>query len=89
MAVVSPLIKDWRAILGDFINVDMVDNMRIRVTKVHTERDNKNTGVHHLIKLDVEGQEVTVTCYDTRLSMMVQRRAPCWAPSAAGPSSPT
>ena len=74
MTVVSAMVKDWRDILstGDFINEDLVDNMKIFVVQVHIERDTKNHNTHIIIKLNVEGHEVTVTCYDTRLSMQVQ-----------------
>ena len=72
MTVVTDLVKDWKNILGGSINKDLVDDMEVSVIKVHTERDAKNKITQHLVKLLVEGQEVTVTCFDTRMSLMVQ-----------------
>ena len=82
MTVVSPMVKDWKDILatGDFINEDLVDNLKIYVVQVHTERDTKNHNTQVIIKLNVEGHEVTVTCYDTRLSMQVQGSAAMLGP---------
>jgi hypothetical protein len=77
MTVVRALVKDWQDVLasGSYIDENLVDGMKISVVKVHSERDTKNTSTHYLVKLMVDGQEVTVHCYDTKVSMQVQAGA--------------
>ena len=72
VTVVLALVKAWQEIEGHWIAEEMVDNMKIFVEKVETEMDLAETIVHYLVRLVVDGKEVTVTCYDTKLSMMVQ-----------------
>ena len=89
VTVVAPLVKQWQAIEGDFINGDLVDDMDISVDSITTKKDEAGTIEHFLVKLTVDGQKVTVTCFDTTLTVLVQAGKRCWNPTAPGPSSPT
>ena len=70
--VVSPLVKEWKQVEGDFITKEMVDNMEIKVVNVEHSTDSNGTIVHYIVKLCVDGIDVTVTCFDTKLTMTVQ-----------------
>ena len=67
-----PLLKAWLDIEGAYINQEQVDGMIIGVDKVKTIIDLGGTIERYEVKLIVEGQEVTVTLYDTTLSIFVQ-----------------
>ena len=70
-----PLLKAWQDIEGAYIDQEQVDGMVIRVGKIQTVLDLGDKIVKHEVKLMVEGQQVTVTLYDTTLSLMVQAGA--------------
>ena len=67
-----PLLKAWQDIEGAYIDQEQVDGMVIRVGKIQTCLDLGDKIVKHEVKLMVEGQQVTVTLFDTTLSIMVQ-----------------
>ena len=66
--VVWPLVKVWRGLEGDYIAKGEVDNMDIKVVNVEHSTDGKGTIVHYIVKLCVDGHDVTVTCFDTKLN---------------------
>ena len=70
--IVLPLVKAWLELEGNPILADQVDGMDITVSKFEIKTDQKNTKVHYAVKLLVDGLWVTVTCYDTTLTMLVQ-----------------
>ena len=72
ISIVLPLVKDWLELEGNPILADQVDGMDITVSKFDIKTDKKNTKVHYAVKLLVDGLWVTVTCYDTTLTMLVQ-----------------
>ena len=72
VATVLPLVKAWQEIEGDTIDKDLVDGMSIKVKMVETKQDLGAQIVGYLVKLDVEGTEVTIHLYDTTLSLLVQ-----------------
>ena len=72
VTVVGPLVKQWKAIEGDFINSDLVDDMDISVDSIYIKKDDAGTIEHYLVKLTVDGHKVTVTCFDTTLTVLVQ-----------------
>ena len=72
VTTVIPLVNAWIDIKGDYINNGLVDNMNIKVENVKIKKDNAGTIEHYLVKLKVDGQKVTVTCFDTTLTVLVQ-----------------
>ena len=72
VTVVIPLTNLWKEIEGDFINSDMVDGMDISVDSFKIKKDGAGTVEHYLIKLTVDGKKVTVTCFDTTLTVLIQ-----------------
>ena len=72
VSVVIPLVNAWIDIEGDNINSNLVDNMDIKVDNVKIKHDNAGTVEHYLVKLMVEGHKVTVTCFDTTLTVLIQ-----------------
>ena len=73
--VVWPLVRVWKGLEGDYINREMVDGMEIRVVNVEHFTDTNGTIVHYIVKLCVDGHDVTVTCFDTKLTVTVQGSA--------------
>ena len=72
ITTVLPLVKAWQDIEGGDIDRDLVDGMVINVIKVKTFVDLGDTIEKYLVKLRVEGKLVTVTMFDTTLSILVQ-----------------
>ena len=72
VATVLPLVKAWQEMEGDWIDVDQVDGMKIKVTNVEMKQDMGSRIVGYLVRMDVEGHEVTIHLYDTTLSILVQ-----------------
>ena len=72
VSVVLALVRAWQNNEGHWIAEEQVDNMKIFVTNVEAETDLADTIVHYLVKLVVDGKEVTVTCFDTTLTMLVR-----------------
>ena len=57
---------------GHHIHAKDVDGMKIIVNNVEIEREMADQIVKYVVRLSVEGEKVTVTCYDTTLSLFVQ-----------------
>ena len=72
VTVVIPLVNMWKEIEGDDIDSDMVDGMDISVDSIKVKKDDAGTIEHYLVKLTVDGHKVTVTCFDTTLTVLVQ-----------------
>ena len=73
MEAVSPLVSFWKRAegRGEIDKVD-TDGMVAKVATIETTTDNGGKTVSTVIKLDVEGEKVTVTCFDTQVYMRVQ-----------------
>ena len=72
VTMVNPLVKVWQDIKGDHIQRDLVDGMDITVNNIEIKKDNSGTIEHYKVKLAVDGRKVTVTCFDTTLTVLVQ-----------------
>ena len=70
--VVWPLVRVWQGLGGDYITRELVDNMEIRVVSVEPSTNTMGTIVHYIVKLCVDGHDVTVTCFDTKLTVTDQ-----------------
>jgi hypothetical protein len=70
-----PLLKFWMEALEKTegrINPDDTDSLDTKVTSVVIKQDKGDTIEGYIVKLLVEGEEVTITLYDTALKMLVQ-----------------
>ena len=74
VASVVPLIRAWRTLVGDFIDEDKVDGLRINVIEVKTTCDQAGKIAAYLVRLAVEDNPVTIRCYDTKLPMLIQAK---------------
>ena len=73
MEAVGPLVKFWRGAEGKGkINADDTDGLEVKVTNVKTKTEHGEKTVWTIVKLDVDDVEVTITCFDTQVSMRVQ-----------------
>ena len=72
ISVVSPLVKLWQELEDHHILEEDVDGMKIMVKKVEIEKEMANLITKYIVRLVVQGVKVTVTCYDTTLSMFIQ-----------------
>ena len=70
--VVLRLLKYWESCQGEPQLPEDVDNLIVRVLQVETVVDAKGTNERHIVRLSVEGENVTVTLWDTTCSMGVQ-----------------
>ena len=66
------MVMAWQNIEGHRIEDKLVDGMNIIVEDIAIKKDKVGTIEHNKIKLAVEGQKVTVTCFDTTLTVLVQ-----------------
>ena len=69
ISVVSPLVKLWQELEGHHILEEDVNGMKIMVKKVEIEKEMANLIVKYIVRLVVQGVKVTVTCYETTLSV--------------------
>ena len=74
LATVVPLVRAWKRLEGDYIDEDEVDGMKIKVIGVENTLDQAGKIAAYLIRLMVEDHPVTIHCYDTKLSMLIQAR---------------
>ena len=73
MESVSPLLSYWKDAEGkDYFNLEDTDGLEVKVTKVEATVENGGKTVQTIVRLDVHGEKVTITCYDTKVSMRVQ-----------------
>ena len=72
MKAVLPLIKFYKECEGDQIRKSDIDNMSAVVRNIETETDAGGKITGYLVRLEVEGEKVTVTFYDTQVNMRVQ-----------------
>ena len=70
--VITQLVNLWQDLKGHHIHAEDVDGMKIIVNNVEIEREMADKIVKYVVRLSVEGEKVTVTCYDTSLSIFVQ-----------------
>ena len=70
--IINPLVNLWQDIKGHHILAEDVDGMKIIVNDVEIEREMADKIMKYVVRLSVEGDKVTVTCYDTTLTMMIQ-----------------
>ena len=69
MLVVAPLISFWKKHVGKMINLDGLD---VVITDVKRGHDANDTTTQWIVRLMVEGEQVTITCYDTQVKLMIQ-----------------
>ena len=72
--VTIPLVNLWQDIKGHHILAEDVDGMKIIVNNVEIERDLADLIVKYVVRLSVQGEKVTITCFDTTLSLLVQAK---------------
>ena len=69
---VVPLVDFWRGSSGNQIDPDDTDGLQTSVVDVKTENDASGKTIGHIVKLQVDGQDVTITTYDTQVKVRVQ-----------------
>ena len=70
MEAVGPLLKFWKGAEGKgVIDADDTDGLEVKVTNVKTKTEKGEKTVWTIVKLKVDDAEVTVTCFDTQVSM--------------------
>ena len=69
---VGPLVKFYKYCEGKNIRKEDVDGLNIIVNSVETRMDAGGKITGYLIQLEVEGETVTVTPFDTQVKMRVQ-----------------
>ena len=73
METVVPLLKYWKKEEGaGLLEHEDTDAMDVKVKTVETTVENGGKTVQTIVKLDVHGEKVTITCYDTTVSMRIQ-----------------
>ena len=72
MEAVVPLLKYWKDEEGAVLIPEDTDGMNVKVKTVETTVENGGKTVQTIVKLDVHGEKVTITCYDTTVSMRIQ-----------------
>lgn len=70
ISTVLPLLKFWME-MREIDETDM-DGMKVEVENVITKKDKGGTVEGYIVKLIVEGEEVTITLWDMALKMLVQ-----------------
>ena len=66
------LVDFWKESVGKQINPDQTAGLNTSVTCVKPETDAGGKLTGHISKLEVEGEVVTITTYDTQVKMRVQ-----------------
>ena len=69
------LLKYWESCEGQPQIPEDVDNLDVKVLLVETVEDAKGINERHIVRLSVEGEQVTVTLWDTKCKMGVQAAA--------------
>ena len=72
MEAVVPLLKYWKDEEGALLIPEDTDGIKVEVKTVETTVENGGKTVQTIVKLDVHGEKVTITCYDTTVSMRIQ-----------------
>ena len=70
--VVLRLLKYWETCEGKAQIPKDVDGLDVMVTKVETVEDAKGVNERHIVRLSVQGEQVTVSLWDTTCGMGVQ-----------------
>ena len=70
--VVLRLLRYWETVEGEFQLPEDVDGLCVKVTKVETVQDAKGTNELHIVRLSVQGEQVTITPWETTCGMGVQ-----------------
>ena len=66
------LLKYWESCQGKPQIAEDVDNLDVIVSKVETFVDAGGVNERHIVRLCVQGEQVTVTFWDTRCKMGIQ-----------------
>ena len=69
------LLKYWESCEGQPQIPEDVDNLDVKVLMVETVEDAKGVNERHIVRLSVQGEQVTVTLWDTKCKMGVQAAA--------------
>ena len=72
VAVMNPLVNFWKSARGKIINPDETDNLDTSVKSVKPQKDAGGKITGHITKLSVEGEDVTITTFDTQVKIRVQ-----------------
>ena len=70
--VVLRLLKHWENCEGETQIPKDVDGLDVKVIKVETTEDAKGVNERHIVRLSVQGEQVTVSLWDTTCGMGVQ-----------------
>ena len=70
--VVLRLLRYWETMEGQSQLPEDVDGLVVMVAKVETVQDAKGTNERHIVRLSVQGEQVTITLWDTTCGMGVQ-----------------
>ena len=72
MLAVAPLISFWKKNIGKQINSANTGGLDVTINDVVRDHDANGTTTQWIVHLMVEGEQVTITCYDTQVKMMIQ-----------------
>ena len=72
VVVMNPLVNFWKSAQGKLINPKETDNLDTSVKSVKTQKDAGGKITGHITKLSVEGEDVTITTFDTQVKIRVQ-----------------
>ena len=72
MLAVAPLISFWKKHVGKQINRSNTGGLDVSITDVRRGHDANGTTTQWIVRLLVEGEQVTITCYDTQVKLMIQ-----------------
>ena len=69
---VVPLVDFWKESIGRQIDPDQTAGLKTTVTNVKPQKDAADQLTGHIFKLEVEGEVVTITTYDTQVKVRLQ-----------------
>lgn len=72
MLAVAPLIRFWKKHVGMQINQSNTGGLNVSITEVRRGHDANDTTTQWIVRLLVEDEQVTITCYDTQVKLMIQ-----------------
>ena len=72
VAVMNPLVNFWKSAQGKTIKPEETDNLDTSVKSVKAQKDAGGKITGHITKLSVEGEDVTITTFDTQVKVRVQ-----------------
>ena len=76
VAVVSELVKAWKGTQGKLIDTTYTGGLSVRVTSVKPKKEIGGKAPQTTTRLQVDGEQITITTYDTKTKMNVQGKSP-------------